>query len=590
MDTATQGAFNYSGALRAPRQGPYRWLGKVIEAINAVPLPVSMAVAPDVALFSNFTLANVPEIALQHIPIVNLFAPRAQESFKAGMTRDAGFQAMRLRRLAETRVVEAAEKAKGMRKEMADLKKAARRLKEGDVAKEFLLEEATKMEADIQAVIADAKAAKAQVWQETAEPIADWKRLRKSGYYSKSQLMLEYAGTGMLLMAMMAVARMWREDDGTKPTEIVIGHNEDGTRKVVDISRVAGPLTVPAVLGDVLGRMLLHQMNPNKYPSVTGMLTGDEALREAFKAFGYRQDVRGGGIAGFIGGLFGEDPETMSKVLERTAGDLVRLYAGAGGWARDIVKGGQHLMFGAPTNYISPTTHKEAWKPISDEQGWGAAAGQTLNRVGETVWNQTKGELLQGARGDLPEAFDKLTGKKRAVNAGSSRWNPLTWFLTVREQSDLNQLLENVRGEDMSQLLPASSGVQWYDEIVNRRYSEGLREEGIFEIARDTNLTQPERYKRIVDRMKDINMAAHTEAKRYAMANDLRVPKGRELLEKERMRELGEGDIEMRGRQFLDIPYMSYDRQMDPMERQLYEQAQRELLEPPPDDGGLGVY
>ena len=618
LDTAVQGAFNYSGALRAPRQGPWKFLGKAIEAINAMPLPLAHLAAPDVALFSNFTLANVPEIALQHIPLINMLAPRYQESMRSGRVRDSAFEARRAVRsvegaLAEIKEARISELDRGglaitelqrQRKALATdrdrlpvphrgpLKAAILEVDEEITEQRLELKRTNdRFRTRLQAAQREVALAK-----QAARPmVSEYNSLRKSGYYSKGQIFGEFAGSGLWLMALAASLRLAREDDGTNPIEIPLGEvDENGIRKTTDISRPLGPLTPAWVIGDYIGRKLLVERDPEKYANVTGFYAPHDHWKYMLKGIGYRQDTKGGGGLGAVGAFFSGSQEQFTRMVDRTVADLTRLYAGQGGWMRDIVKGGQHAAFGAPENYPAGSQHEEAWRPMAEGESGMNYLGQVMDRAGETMLNTMEAEVLQGAA-SVPESFDKLAGKKRAINR-----TPLGWVMTVREQSSLNRFFENIRGEQLGQVLPASTGVQWYDDIVGKTVAESYREEGIFELVEDETLSPEARWQQLTDRMREINMKAHTAAKRYADENELQVPKLQGMLEKARMNELRQEDPKYWEKQTLkDIPYMNTEMQMDPMERQLYEEGQRTLydeggeegpLKPPPEDGGLGVY
>ncbi len=563
LDTGMTAAFNYSGALRGPNRGTWSALTKLTEGINKLPLPLATAAAGDFALFSNYTLNNVPGVAMQSVPGFHIMAPRFWDSMRADSVRDAAFAAKREIRNAE-RTRDAAKSRAG------ELRADADRVAKRNTGEARALREEAK------AIEAEAREQLREVKERNREAIKEYDAIRREGYYTRNQVNWEFLGTGMTVMGMMAAWQILRGDDGTGPTEVP-NPNEEG--KVVDISRWAGPLTVPVVLGRVIGRELLKAKNPEMFPEVGPTPWGGDSMKDLFKALGYRREFSGGG---FLDLIFGKSPEQRSNSVNRIVADMMRLYMNQGGWLRDITKGLQ----GGLENYPDPAKAQEAWVP-------GESAGrQVVDRAGRAVERSFTSEVLRKPTG-VAEAWDKLTAAKRPIQR-----HPLAWTLTVREQSALTRFAHSVEGENLGDILPSSRQVQWYDDIVMKHVATRYREPGgVFEILEDPSLTAEEKWVRVKARARDINAEAHTAAKREADATGRIVPGLTEILEREREKELQKKDPYLRRKEMMrsilgDIPSpASRRRQMTPREQRRFEQRQKKLIEerglrPPPDDGG----
>jgi hypothetical protein len=579
LQTSISGAFNFSGALRPPTDGTWNVIGHAVRLLNRMPLPVAAILSPTLAMFPNYVLANVPEVAMQHLPGAHLIAPRARQSREAIVAQERAYVGKQRISAAEKDVKDAFSDYRRLSKDLTQMKSVAK-MQPNQAWFGPAIAAAQQAADDAKNAWEAAKTDLADIRKEAKPALDRWSELKQNRFYSADQRYVEFLGTGITIMGMAMAARLQRGDDGTKTSEFMTVE-DDGKKKGVDLTRILGPLTVPWVLGDLAARTYLHEQDPEKYGSVKGFLEIGEEWRELLKAFGYRQDAAGSpGVSAFLGST----PDEFARGAAGLAAELSRNYAKTGAWLYDMAKVGETAAGAAglieqPTAQIDPTTLPEAIPPVKQGE-WGEFGLLAADATGRAMMNALTPDYLQKPL-SIPEAWDKVLMHKRPVER-----SPLSLFFTVREQSALSRFLNSHPGADAREFMPKRSGVQWYDDIVNQTVAERLKE--FMPTLDDTSIPVGQRYQMLIDRGKDALAAGHTAAKRYALENELMLPGAQGRAEAGRLKEFREDDDYYWDKYFRQkLGFADEELGLNKFERMELEEQQEELIEkrlkPPPE-------
>ncbi len=511
IDTAVTGAMNYSGGLTAEKVHLWRWMDPAIRAISALPLPVAMVLSPNVALFANYALANVPEVLLQHSPLFFL-APRFRASMEARGIQDKAY----------TSEVELKQLDEEWRAAKDFYKMEARRnapLRKQDVK---AYEEAM---SNAQEWVDDAKEARQERGPELLKNIREWRKRRRSRYYNKQQIYGAFFASSLWLTGLALAYRLMRDEDGTTPLEIRVDKDEKGKSTVIDLKRLLGPLTFSWWLGDVAGRHWLNQQDPNKYSNITQWMHFPDIAKGLQDAMGYRNSP----MDSLMEDLDLGTPEGVDKTIRTVVTQVGRLYSNFGGWVHDIYSGAEAAVHGLPPFFRDPMIEPTAMPPIPAGTGVGDVtkiigqrAGGALARTMLPDWFgdlQEKMGVPESRRVHVADSWDKLLMERRPLMT-----SPLSWFFTMREQSALTRFMNDVQGAKLAEILPAATKVEWYDNIVNEKIAKEARDNGLFELIEDDSIPPAVRWQTVVDRMQTYRLEAHATAKRYADEHDLMLP------------------------------------------------------------------
>ncbi len=566
IDTAVTGAMNYSGGLTAEKVHMWRWMEPIVRGVSAMPLPVAMTLSPQIALFANYALVNVPEVMLQHSPLF-FMAPRFRASMEIGKIRDAAYAAQAEMKLLDEEVRAAKEFAKAEAKRLAPVKK-----EKGLGAYTLAMSEAEEW-------VDEALAARKERGPELLERIREYRKRRRSRYYSKQQLYGAFFTSGMFLMALSLAYRLMRGEDGTAPTEIRKDKNPDGTTTVVDVKRIAGPLTLPWWMGDMAGRMFINQQDPTKYPNITQWTRFPDMYGGLKEAMGYRQSP----MDALVEDLDLRSAEGVDKALRTITTQVGNLYANFGGWMHDIYNVGVAASGSTPPFYQDPLIEPTAMPPIPVGTPPGKIAeilGKreigALERTMAPDWLkdlQAKMGIPEKERVHIAAAWDKMLMARRPLQR-----SPLSWFFTMREQSALTRFINNVEGEKLSDILPTRTGVEWYDEVVNKKMVDLARENDLFGFLEDERIPPEVRYQGLVDRMQDYRLRAHTAAKRYADEYNLLLPNAATFAEASRREDLRMQDPDFLVNKALRKG-MKFDYNLTPAEQMMQAQSQAGMVE-----------
>ena len=570
IDTAITGAMNYSGGLTAEKVHFWRFADKAVQAISQLPLPLAMLMNPNAALFANYVLVNVPEVLLQHSPFF-FAAPRFKASMEARGIQDKAYVALANQKAFEDELTTAKEFLALERKRLAPL------MRKDPVAYQAGLKAAKDWVADARQERDDFEASGAM------DDVREWRKRRRSRYYNKQQLGVAFGGTAVFLATLAMAYRFMRDEDGTAATEIKIGETKekDGSTssKVMDLKRVLGPLGFSWWMGDMIARRVMHDKDPKKFANVSNWLKGIDAAKAVSEALGNRYSP----LESAMQDADLTTLEGVDQMIRTLATQVGGLYSSFGGWMGDIYQGGVRLAGGNPETFKDPTVSQTTMPPITEEQGWGAAApvlgeraAGALERTFVPNWFaslQEKAGVPEADRVHIADAWDKLSMQRRPLQN-----SPLSWFFTLREQSSLTRFLNNVEGDSLKDILPGKTGVEWYDTIVNQKIADLAKKDHLFQFLDDEKLPPEVRYQGLKDRMQAYRLQAHTDAKRYGDKNDLLLPNAAAIAEAARAEKLRRKD---RGQLGLQVKRkgMPWLYNQTAIERQLQGREQRQLMD-----------